>query len=75
MLQDMNTRQLAEAIQEDLGKVNLIINFSRHRDVAQLMSMSCAALEGKHSCKTPLASLLSNIDEATDIIIEKTYNT
>ena len=27
MLQDMNTRQLAEAIQEDLGKVNHIIQY------------------------------------------------
>ena len=73
MLQDMNTRQLAEAIQEDLSKVTLIINFSRHRDVAQLMAASCASLEGKHSCKTPLATLLSNIDEASDLIIDKTY--
>ena len=73
MLQDMNTRQLAEAIQEDLSKVNLIINFSRHRDVEHLMYTSCADLEGKHSCKTPLATLISNIDEASDLIIEKTY--
>ena len=73
MLQDMNTRQLAEAIQEDLSKVNLILNFSRGRDVAQLMSASCASLEGKHSCTTPLYTLLSNIDEAADLIIEKTY--
>jgi len=73
MLQDMNTRQLAEAIQEDLSKVSLILNFSRHRDVAPLMFTSCADLEGKHSCKTPLATLISNIDEASDLIIEKTY--
>lgn len=73
MLQDMNTRQLAEAIQEDLSKVTLILNYARHRDVAPLMFTSCADLEGKHSCKTPLATLISNIDEASDLIIEKTY--
>ena len=73
MLQDMNTRQLAEAIQEDLSKVNLILNFSRYRGIWALMNTSCADLEGKHSCKTPLATLLSNIDEASDLIIEKTY--
>ena len=73
MLRDMNTRQLAVAIQEDLSKVNLIINFSRGRDVASLMAASCASLEGKHSCNTPLYTLLSNIDEAADLIIEKTY--
>jgi hypothetical protein len=37
------------------------------------MFTSCADLEGKHSCKTPLATLISNIDEASDLIIEKTY--
>jgi len=73
MLQDMNTRQLAEAIQEDLSKATLILNFARHRDVASLLSTSCADLEGKHSCTTPLYTLLSNIDEASDLIIEKTY--
>ena len=73
MLQDMNTRQLAEAIQEDLSKVTLIINFSRHRDVADLWSTSCADLSGRNSCNTPLCSLISNIDEASDLIIEKTY--
>jgi len=73
MLQDMNTRQLAEAIQEDLSKVTLIINYAPRRDVAPLMFTSCADLEGKHSCKTPLATLLSNIDEASELIIEKTY--
>lgn len=73
MLQDMNTRQLAEAIQEDLSKVTLILNYARRRDVAALMFTSCADLQGKHSCKTPLATLLSNIDEASDLIIEKTY--
>jgi hypothetical protein len=73
MLQDMNTRQLAEAIQEDLSKVTLILNYAQRRDVAPLMFTSCADLEGKHSCKTPLATLISNIDEASDLIIEKTY--
>jgi len=73
MLQDMNTRQLAEAIQEDLNKVTLILNFSRHRDVADLWSTSCADLSGRNSCKTPLETLISNIDEASDLIIEKTY--
>lgn len=73
MLQDMNTRQLAEAIQEDLSKVTLIINFSRHRDVANLWSTSCADLTGRHSCKIPLDTLISNIDEASELIIEKTY--
>ena len=73
MLEDMNTRQLAEAIQEDLSKVSLIITYAPRRDVAPLMYTSCADLEGKHSCKTPLATLISNIDEASDLIIEKTY--
>ena len=73
MLQDMNTRQLAEAIQEDLSKVTLILNFAQHRGVWALLRTSCADLEGKHSCDTPLATLLSNIDEASDLIIEKTY--
>ena len=73
MLQDMNTRQLAEAIQEDLSKVILILNFSRHRDVADLWEASCADLSGRNSCKTPLSTLISNIDEASDLIIEKTY--
>lgn len=73
MLQDMNTRQLAEAIQEDLSKVSLILNFAKHRDVWGLLNTSCDALEGKHGCNTPLATLLSNIDEASDLIIEKTY--
>ena len=73
MLQDMNTRQLAEAIQEDLSKVTLILNYARRREVAPLMFTSCNDLEGKHSCKTRLATLLSNIDEASDLIIEKTY--
>ena len=73
MLQDMNTRQLAEAIQEDLSKVTLILNFSRFRGVGALLRTSCADLDGKHSCETPLQTLLSNIDEASDLIIEKTY--
>ena len=73
MLQDMNTRQLAEAIQEDLSKVTLILNYARHRDVAPLMFTSCADLTGRHSCKIPLDTLISNIDEASDLIIEKTY--
>jgi len=73
MLQDMNTRQLAVAIQEDLSKVNLILYFSPYRDAAKLMSTSCADLSGQHSCDTPLYTLLSNIDEASDLIIEKTY--
>ena len=70
MLQDMTPYELAEAIQEDLSKVTLILNYARRRDVASLMFTSCADLEGKHSCKTPLATLLSNIDEASDLIAE-----
>ncbi len=73
MLQDMNTRQLAEAIQEDLSKATLLLNFARHRGVADLLNTSCADLDGNHSCTTPLYTLLSNIDEASDLIIEKTY--
>ena len=50
MLQDMNPYELAEAIQEDLSKVTLILNYARRRDVASLMFTSCADLEGMHSC-------------------------
>jgi len=70
MLQDMNTRQLAEAIQEDLGKVNHIIQYLN----LNLMDACCKDVSGVHECRTPLATLLSNIDEASDLIIEKTYN-
>ena len=73
MLQDMNPCELAEAIQEDLSKVTLILNYARRRDVANLWSTSCSDLDGMHSCNTPLRSLISNIDEASDLIAEKTY--
>ena len=69
MLQDMNTRQLAEAIQEDLGKVNHIIQYLN----LNLMDACCKDVSGVHPCRTPLSTLLSNIDEASDLIIEKTY--
>ena len=63
----MNELQLAMAIQEDLMKAICIIKL-RH---PQLMNTSCHDLSSKHECDTPLATLLSNIDEAADHLIEK----
>lgn len=63
----MNELQLAMAIQEDLMKAICIIK-SLHPEI---MNISCNDLSGKHECDTPLATLLSNIDEAADHLIEK----
>lgn len=63
----MNELQLAMAIQEDLMKAIAIIKMTH----PELMNMSCNDLSGKHECDTPLATLLSNIDEGADHIIAK----
>lgn len=63
----MNELQLAMAIQEDLMKAISIIKMTH----PQLMNVSCNDLSGKHECTASLATLLSNVYEGADHIIEK----